>query len=340
MSALSSLPWQEKYRPQKLSDVVAHVEIIKTLSKMMENGDLPHLLLYGPPGTGKTSTILALARHVPGSEVLELNASDDRGIEVVRSRIKEFVSTKKLSFHKTQNSKGLKLVMLDESDALTLPAQMALRRIIEQYSHGTRFCLIANYIHKLIPALLSRCMRFRFMPLPDRFIAERLRYVANKEQLTIESGALAALLRVASGDMRQAINTLQSTRLAQSLQTSATATSVSVISDVAVFASASVPSPQSCAALYKTLRDPVSLYTTLTRALNHEITNEGHSLVDLIKSIHDLVLADAIAKRWSPAAFTLVLQQLAAVEQRLAIGASPSIQLHAVAAAFILARSL
>ncbi|GMI10300.1 hypothetical protein TrRE_jg11793 [Triparma retinervis] len=155
-----ALPWVEKYRPSSLTDLVAHEEIISVLTKLIESDKLPHLLLYGPPGTGKTSTIIAMAKKMYGEKkykgmVLELNASDERGIDVVRNQIREFAGTRQLF------SSGTKLILLDECDAMTSDAQFALRRIIEKYSTSTRFCLICNYVSKIIPALQSRCTRFR-----------------------------------------------------------------------------------------------------------------------------------------------------------------------------------
>src|SRR5690606_3188431 len=151
------------------------------INKFIDTNRLPHLLLYGPPGTGKTSTILALARRIYGAAnmrqmVLELNASDDRGIDVVREQIKTFASTKQLfSLGPSTGGSSMatyKLIILDEADAMTNTAQMALRRIMEKYTVNTRFCIIANYAHKLSPALLSRCTRFRFSPLKEADIRQ------------------------------------------------------------------------------------------------------------------------------------------------------------------------
>lgn len=197
----------EKYRPETLDDVYGQTEIVDTVRKFVQEGRLPHLLFYGPPGTGKTSTIIALAREIYGSKyknmVLELNASDDRGIDVVRNQIKDFASTMQIF------SKGFKLIILDEADAMTAVAQNSLRRIIEKYTKNTRFCILANYSHKLNPALVSRCTRFRFQPIGVEAIRERLKNVIVKEGITIKPEATDALLTLSQGDMRRALNVLQ-----------------------------------------------------------------------------------------------------------------------------------
>ncbi len=143
---------------------------------------MPHLLFHGPPGTGKTSCMIAIAKELHGAQnykhmTLELNASDDRGINVVRDQIKSFCSTQQLM------AKGVKLVILDECDSMTSAAQFALRRIVEKYSKTTRFCLICNYVAKIIPALQSRCTRFRFGPLTDVSVSRKLAEVCDSEEL-------------------------------------------------------------------------------------------------------------------------------------------------------------
>jgi replication factor C subunit 3/5 len=178
-----SLPWIEKYRPQVLSDLVSHDDITQTIQKLIDADRLPHLLFYGPPGTGKTSTILAVARQLYGknfsSMVLELNASDDRGIDTVRNQIQNFAGTRKLF------SSGTKLIVLDEADNMTRDAQNALRRVIERYAKNARFCLICNYVSKIIPALQSRCTRFRFSPLAKDQIIGRVRHVIKTESINV-----------------------------------------------------------------------------------------------------------------------------------------------------------
>ncbi|KAL9093293.1 MAG: hypothetical protein Q9165_004034 [Trypethelium subeluteriae] len=193
----------------------------------VQDDRLPHLLLYGPPGTGKTSTVLALARRIYGTAnmrqmVLELNASDDRGIDVVREQIKTFSSTKQIfssgAFNHNKshdnnsnnsNISAFKLIILDEADAMTSTAQMALRRIMEKYTANTRFCIIANYTHKLSPALLSRCTRFRFSPLKPADIRSLVDRVIADEHVAIAPDAAVALVDLAKGDMRRALNVLQ-----------------------------------------------------------------------------------------------------------------------------------
>jgi replication factor C subunit 3/5 len=221
VEAEDNLPWVEKYRPQSLDDVSGHQDVLATINKFVDSNRLPHLLLYGPPGTGKTSTVLALARRIYGNKnmrqmVLELNASDDRGIDVVRDQIKTFSSTKQIfagSFDKSkQEGPGIanfKLIILDEADAMTSTAQMALRRIMEKYTANTRFCIIANYTHKLSPALLSRCTRFRFSPLKEVDIRRLVDKVIAEEEVKITSDATDSLVTLSKGDMRRALNVLQ-----------------------------------------------------------------------------------------------------------------------------------
>ena len=209
-----------------LDDVSGHQDILATINKFIDSNRLPHLLLYGPPGTGKTSTILALARRIYGASnmrqmVLELNASDDRGIDVVREQIKTFASTKQIfsmgggggggasAGRGASSMAGYKLIVLDEADAMTSTAQMALRRIMEKYTANTRFCIIANYAHKLSPALLSRCTRFRFSPLKEGDIRVLVEKVVEEESVRIGAEAVDALVGLSKGDMRRALNVLQ-----------------------------------------------------------------------------------------------------------------------------------
>eukprot|EP00750_Incisomonas_marina_P013815 INCI17546.7.p1 GENE.INCI17546.7~~INCI17546.7.p1 ORF type:complete len:292 (+),score=45.54 INCI17546.7:224-1099(+) len=207
-------PWVEKYRPKTVDDVSQQQQVISTLKGAIKSGSLPHLLFYGPPGTGKTTTILALARNLYGSHlskrVLELNASDDRTIEVVRTKIKDFAR----GIAGGTTAEGLKLppfkiIILDEADSMTAGAQAALRRTMETHSKVTRFCLVCNYISRIADPLTSRCAKFRFLPLSDESIHARLRFIADKEGVPITDEICHALTETSGGDMRKAITYLQ-----------------------------------------------------------------------------------------------------------------------------------
>ncbi|GAB5367238.1 hypothetical protein AAMO2058_001212700 [Amorphochlora amoebiformis] len=205
------LPWIEKYRPKTLKEVVGNFETIQRLSIIAKNGNMPNLIIAGPPGIGKTSSISCLARDMLGSSfkeaVLELNASDDRGIEVVRNKIKMFAQ-KKVTLPAGKH----KIIILDEADSMTASAQQALRRTMELYSSTTRFALACNISSKIIEPIQSRCAILRFSKLKDLQILKRLREVLQAEKITAYTkGGLEALLFTAQGDMRNALNNLQST---------------------------------------------------------------------------------------------------------------------------------
>ncbi len=201
----------------------------------MQEDRLPHLLFYGPPGTGKTSTIIAAARTMYGvrdyrsmvlevslvslsprrahrantvSQCLQLNASDERGIGVVRDQIISFAQTRTLTFNRASPSRA-KLIILDEADAMTRDAQNALRRIVEKFTDNVRFCLICNYLSRVIPAIQSRCTRFRFAPLTQEQMRPRVNAIAMAENVKLTEDGERALLALAQGDMRRVINILQ-----------------------------------------------------------------------------------------------------------------------------------
>lgn len=221
-------PWVEKYRPKKLDDVASQDHAVKVLKKTLESANLPHMLFYGPPGTGKTSTILALAKQLYGprlykSRVLELNASDERGISIVRQKIKNFarltISNATKEDLDNYPCPPYKIIILDEADSMTNDAQSALRRTMENYSGVTRFCLICNYITRIIDPLASRCSKFRFRLLNNDNALSRLKYIVDKEDIELDNDeVLDEVLKLSNGDLRKAITYLQSaTRLHTSL---------------------------------------------------------------------------------------------------------------------------
>ncbi|XP_028681279.1 replication factor C subunit 5 [Erpetoichthys calabaricus] len=317
-----NLPWVEKYRPQKLDDLISHQDILSTIQRFIKEDRLPHLLFYGPPGTGKTSTILACAKQLYkdkefNSMVLELNASDDRGIDVVRGPILSFASTR------TIFKKGFKLVILDEADAMTQDAQNALRRVIEKFTENTRFCLICNYLSKIIPALQSRCTRFRFGPLSQEQMIPRLEYVIEQENVDTSPDGLKALVNLSSGDMRRSLNILQSTHMAYG-----------VVTEETVYMCTGHPLKSDIANILDWMLNKD--FTTAYNNIMELKTVKGLALHDILTEIHLLVHRVDF-----PASVRIhLLVKLADTEYRLASGTSEKIQLSSMIAAFQVARDM
>ncbi|ORY95306.1 P-loop containing nucleoside triphosphate hydrolase protein [Syncephalastrum racemosum] len=204
------VPWVEHYRPTKLSEIVGNEDTIQRLQTIARDGNMPNIILAGLPGIGKTTSVLCLASEMLGSSmkeaVLELNASDDRGIDVVRNRIKAF-ATKKVTLPPGRH----KIIILDEADSMTGGAQQALRRTMEIYSNTTRFVLACNQSNKIIEPIQSRCAILRYSALSSDQILKRLDEICAKEGVRYDDKGLEAIIFTADGDMRQAINNLQST---------------------------------------------------------------------------------------------------------------------------------
>lgn len=317
MSNKENLPWVEKYRPSSLDEVYGQEDIVATVRKFVHEGKLPHLLFYGPPGTGKTSTITALAKEIYGpnykSMVLELNASDDRGIDVVRNRIKDFASTMQIF------SRGFKLIILDEADAMTAVAQNSLRRIIERYTKNTRFCILANYSHKLNPALLSRCTRFRFNPISEEAIRDRVQNVIQQEKLNITPEAELALLSLSKGDMRRALNVLQACKAA--LENPEDQVDIDMI-----YECIGAPHPQDIeAVLDLVLKDD---WTTCILTFDRYKKSKGLALVDLVLGFVEILSKYDL----KPATRVKILKGLSDIEYGISKGGNDKIQTSAVVA--------
>ncbi|MBO6084178.1 MAG: replication factor C small subunit [Candidatus Methanomethylophilaceae archaeon] len=199
--------WTEKYRPKKLNDVVGQKHAVERLKAYVDTNNMPHLLFTGPAGVGKTTCALAMAKEMFGDDwrgnFIELNASDERGIDVVRGKIKEFARNAPLG------GAEFKIIFMDEADALTSDAQAALRRTMEKYSKICRFILSCNYSSKIIDPIQSRCAVFRFKPLTSEDLRGYLQRIINQEQVDIDDEAIEGLVHVARGDMRRAVNSLQ-----------------------------------------------------------------------------------------------------------------------------------
>ena len=220
---INTLPWVEKYRPKTLDEIISQNNVVNVLKTFIQKKCLPHLLLYGPPGTGKTSTIVACAKELYGKYypfmVMELNASDERGIEVVRNRIIQFSNTKSVFYGKDAEERKdiFKLVILDETDAMTNDAQAILRKVVENYTSNTRFCLICNYIQNINTALQSRCTRFRFSPLDKNMIKQKVNLIVDAENINVTDDGINTIIKKSHGDMRKVLNILQSTSMAYDL---------------------------------------------------------------------------------------------------------------------------
>jgi replication factor C subunit 2/4 len=208
-------PWVEKYRPRVVKDVASQEQVVGVLENALKTGNMPHCLFYGPPGTGKTTTALAIAKELYGPElykqrVKELNASDERGISVVRNKIKTFASQAVGAPAPGYPSPPYKILILDEADAMTGDAQSALRRMMETYSKVTRFFLLCNYVTKIIDPIASRCAKFRFSPLAQETMGARLKFIGEQEGLEMSDDVFAMCSKHSGGDMRKAITLLQS----------------------------------------------------------------------------------------------------------------------------------
>ncbi|VFJ13792.1 replication factor C small subunit [Candidatus Nitrosocosmicus franklandus] len=211
---ISDIMWVEKYRPTRLDQIINQKEIVQGLENLLKKpNELPHLLFTGPAGIGKTTTALCLARQILGEnwkrDTLELNASDERGIKMVRERVKEFASIMKLSLKQDIDEKPFKIIILDEADEMTSEAQTALRRIIEDSAKTTRFIFICNYLSQIIEPIQSRCVIFRFSKVSEDEIVKYLKNICANEGVKVEEKALHKIYEHTNGDLRYSINILQ-----------------------------------------------------------------------------------------------------------------------------------
>jgi replication factor C subunit 2/4 len=313
-SVQADVPWVEKYRPATIDEVAQQEEVCKALRKSLETGELPNLLFYGPPGTGKTTVALALVKQHFGStwreRVKELNASDERGIHAVREHVKTFAM---LQVGGTiANSKAkFRVVILDEADSMTHDAQAALRRIMEEFVGVTRFIIICNYVSKIIEPLHSRCSKFHFKPIDGEFQKKRIMHICNLESLKLVPSALDTLVLRSKGDMRFAVNMLQT---AHSFYGEITEESLLEVMNAI---------PESF------LRDLVQQAKELKtademKAKMRTFLLEGYSGLETLERVFEMVLDDITIPDLKKAKYSLLFSD---VEERLTHGCGEELQL-------------
>ena len=310
--SLSNIMWVEKYRPKKISELVNQKEIIGSLNALLKNqSEIPHLLFSGPAGVGKTSAAICLSREILGEHwrdySLELNASDERGIGMVRERVKKFSR-----FVGLDTEIPFKIIILDEADEMTSDAQTALRRIIEDTSKICRFILIANNLSKIIAPIQSRCVVFKFTRISDKDIISQLKFIAKQEKIKTDEKGLQTICDHTSGDLRHAINILQ-----------AAASSGDVTESIV----------KSVVGLTKTK----DVQDVLKLALDGKISDSRDKMIELIK-VYGMSESDFL-KYINQAAFNSktsnlegMLETIAKYDYRILVGSNPEIQLSALLA--------
>ena len=308
--------WIEKYRPAVLKDIVGQDEIVERLSSYVKSGNLPHLLFTGSAGVGKTTAAVTLAREFfPGNwqrNFREMNASDERGIDVVRNQIKEFARTGR------DGDVPFKILFLDEADALTTDAQSALRRTMETYAPTCRFILSCNYSSKIIDPIQSRCAIYRFKPLGADAIKEEIRRIADKEKLTVTGAAMDAIVYIAQGDMRKAINALQGAAIIRS-----------AIDEKMIYAITSTARPDEINELLgRSLKGDFDGAESLLAHLLHE---RGIAPNELINQCYRTILKMDIDRKLK----VRLIDHLGETDFRLSEGANSDIQLEAMIARFV-----
>jgi len=310
--------WTEKYRPRKFEEVVGQDEIVKKVQNLTKSLNIPHMLFAGPAGTGKSTLALIVVKELFGKNwkenYLELNASDERGIDVVRQKVKDFARTKSLG------EVTFKVIFLDEADALTKEAQQALRRTMENFTSTCRFVMSCNYSSKIIDPIQSRCVIFRFKLLDRKDIDKRVKYITEQEKLTIDDKAIETLYEVSDGDCRRVINLLQAS---SSISTKITGELINT--------------------LVSTAR-PSDVKIVLEYALSGDFLKAKDKLLDIMlkDSVSGTDIIKSIQKEiWNlniePELKVKLTEKTGEIEFRMVEGSDEFVQLEALLAGFVLA---
>jgi replication factor C small subunit len=308
--------WAEKYRPKKLDGIVDQKEIVERLKSFAKSRNVPHCIFAGPPGTGKTTAALCLARDLYGDvyreHLMELNASDERGIDVVRETVKTFARMKSIG------EIPFKILILDEADNMTSDAQQALRRTMERFTETCRLIMCANYSGKIIEPIQSRCAPFRFTYLPREEHDCYLKDIAAKEKVKLTTEGLDAIFEVCGGDLRKAINTLQS---AASLGKPVDAKVVYSVTGKA--------SPADVQKMLKVAMD--GDFMEARKQLRDMIQKYGVAGSDIIRQIHTEIFRAEMPEKWRVKLADIVGE----VDFRLVEGADEEVQLSALLAKLV-----
>ena len=317
---MESSIWTEKYRPQDFSEIKGQKEIVRRIKAFVEMQNIPHLLFTGPAGVGKTTLSLVIAKKLFGDSwhqnFLELNASDERGIDIVRNKVKDFARTKAIG------DVPFKIIYLDECDALTREAQQALRRTMENYTQTTRFILSANYSSKIIDPIQSRCAMFRFKPLEKKEIFAVIEKIEKDENIKIDEKAKEALFIISEGDARRINNILQSS-----------AAISKEITEETIYSMASVARPKEVDEVLKLAL--ANKFIDARNKLMDVMLNYGLSGLDIIKQIQLEILKLDLNNESK----MLLMEKCGEIEFRMTEGSDEFIQLEALLSAFVLARN-